>query len=175
MRRYPGGMPVVAVCPVHGPFASRAIVVQRATNVTFTNNSESCPKCGRLGKIMDGTFNFDSAGLAEVLAAPKWSVEALSAVQRDLRALNESIGDASLPADQFDLAVERALAKLAARDDDALVAKIVDQIKGKPRPVIARFFSGLYKVFEALVNAATATELYAHREQIREILEQFLR
>lgn len=61
--------------------------------MTLSNNSEPCPRCGRLSKGMDGTFDFDSEGFATILNAPQWSIDALRAVQGELQEAAKALGD----------------------------------------------------------------------------------
>lgn len=86
-------MVVVAVCPVHGAFESNFMAAVNSVGVTLNNNSESCPKCGSLSQVMEGTFNFGSNGIAEVVSAPAWTRAALKQVQQALADAKRRIQD----------------------------------------------------------------------------------
>jgi hypothetical protein len=51
-------------------FSSRAFDFGNSTNVTLTGNKESCPRCGRLAEIPDGTFNFVGDTMEVLEATP---------------------------------------------------------------------------------------------------------
>jgi len=62
-------------------FEDRGIVIQDSTNVTLSNNSTTCPKCGSRAKYLDGTFNFDSNGIISVLSAPQFTIDILNRIK----------------------------------------------------------------------------------------------
>lgn len=73
---------MIAVCPeCKSIFEDRGITIVGSTNVTLSNNSTTCPKCGSRAKYLDGTFNFDSNGVATVLSAPHFTVDILKIVK----------------------------------------------------------------------------------------------
>ncbi len=72
-------MPIVpAFCDTCGtPFPS-GFSFENATNITLSGNkSGPCPKCGGMGHIPDGVFNFIGSTI-EILSAPQRTVEELS-------------------------------------------------------------------------------------------------
>ncbi len=73
---------MIAVCLVcKSIFEDRGITIKCSTNVTLSNNSTTCPKCGSRAKYLDGTFNFDSNAVATVLSAPQFTVDILRIVK----------------------------------------------------------------------------------------------
>jgi hypothetical protein len=52
------------------------------STVTFNNvGMGKCPRCGSIGKIMDGTYRFDSDGIMRVLSGPQFTTEVLVKLQ----------------------------------------------------------------------------------------------
>lgn len=96
--RYDSRMsPVVAVCPTHGPFQSRAIAFGsqggaisfggNVTNLVFSGGIEDCPRCGAASRLMDGRFNVRD-GVVEILSAPRWTRDAIEQARQALQDLD---------------------------------------------------------------------------------------
>ena len=59
--------------PVHCPncgfnFTSRALNIENAQNVTLVGNTETCPSCGQMANLQDGTYDFIGTVIAAVRA-----------------------------------------------------------------------------------------------------------
>jgi len=73
---------MIAVCPnCKTIFEDKGIVIENSKNVTLSNNSTTCPKCRSRANYLDGTFNFDSKGVATVLSAPQFTIDILKIVK----------------------------------------------------------------------------------------------
>ncbi|GAA1161980.1 zinc ribbon domain-containing protein [Microbacterium oxydans] len=68
-------MPVYAHCDSCGhDFESQGLAISGpgSAGVTLVGNAESCPRCGREARIMDGRFKISEDAI-EVIDAPPWS------------------------------------------------------------------------------------------------------
>jgi SEC-C motif len=79
---------VPAVCDTCGSFFPSPIEVSNSSNITFAGNKVGpCPRCGGMGHIPDGTYNF-IGNTIEVLSGPKRSrsdLERLAEILRSAR------------------------------------------------------------------------------------------
>jgi hypothetical protein len=55
-----------------------------AANITFENSGVSCPHCGRIAKIPDGTYSY-RAEIVKLLSGPKATVDRLRELERILK------------------------------------------------------------------------------------------
>jgi hypothetical protein len=125
--------------------------------------------------LVEGHFNFDNAGIAEILSAPAWSVAALADVERRLATLrnvleNQSISDAV--ADQW---VDRTVADLRVRgrDYDRLADAVAARIKGKPRNKALSALLIMLSIVGGLVTIREGAELAMDAvEWIGEVTEE---
>jgi hypothetical protein len=83
-------MPVVpAFCDTCGTAFNSGVFVENATNITFTGNpSGPCPRCGGMGHVPDGVFNF-IGNTIQILSAPERTVSELLGLSRILREARE--------------------------------------------------------------------------------------
>ena len=83
-------MPMLpAFCDTCGTVFGSGIVADNATNITFSGNrSGPCPKCGGMGRIPDGVFNF-IGNTIEILRAPARTVAELTHLAEILREAQE--------------------------------------------------------------------------------------
>ena len=141
--------PVVSVCPVHGAFASEQFKVAGVDEVKFKGQSEPCPQCGRMSKTMNGKYSFDGAGIATMLSGPKWSRDALDAVQDAFISAGRELADPDSVLSQTSAELERKLERIvrqghANRRD---VAELKDEVRrlGKrtKRPRFAAVLLGI--------------------------------
>lgn len=80
-------MNIPAFCdnPNCGGVFSSGIVVTNGSNITLVGNkSGPCPRCGSMGHIPDGVFNF-LGDTIEILSAPKTTIEELSSLSKILK------------------------------------------------------------------------------------------
>lgn len=56
----------------------------------MSGNHVTCPRCGQLADIVDGTFNV-SDGAIELVAGPQWSVDVIEAVGLALRKIVDKL------------------------------------------------------------------------------------
>ena len=79
-------MPVVpAFCNTCGTAFSSGIFVENSSNVSFAGNmSGPCPKCGGMGHVPDGVFNF-IGNTIEILSAPERTIHELVSLARILK------------------------------------------------------------------------------------------
>lgn len=72
-------MPAVpAFCDTCGTVFSSGIFIENSTNVSFAGNrSGPCPRCGGMGHVPDGVFNFIGQTI-EILSAPERTVAELT-------------------------------------------------------------------------------------------------
>lgn len=145
-------MPVVAVCPVHGAFESRAIQLENATDVVLSGNVESCPQCGRLSRVMDGTYNFDTSGVAQVLAAPAWSRLALRQVQSEVRRLANAAENPELSDDMVQQIATEVAARIASHDE-RVAEMVLSGIRDRPRHAAIAFLLALITVLGMIDGA----------------------
>ena len=87
-------MPVVpAFCNTCGTAFNSGFFVENSTNISFAGNrSGPCPKCGGMGHVPDGVFNF-IGNTIEILSAPERTIiELLSLVKiiKEARAKSET-------------------------------------------------------------------------------------
>lgn len=62
-------------------FEDRGIDIADSQNVTLSNNYTKCPKCKSKARFLEGTFNFDTNGIATVLSAPQFTTEILDKIK----------------------------------------------------------------------------------------------
>ncbi|MEV7827334.1 hypothetical protein [Microbacterium enclense] len=155
-------MPVVAVCPVHGAFPSRMIVVEGATGVTLSNSSEPCPECGRRSTVMEGTYDFDGRGIATVIVAPEWSRQALHQVQRDLAEAARVLRDTrNYSDDRAYAALDRRLERIEkqyGREGRELADEIRAVKKRNPRQKFWMILGGIAIAVGCLADLPQAIE-----------------
>ena len=79
-------MPIVpAFCDSCGTAFNSGIFVENAQHITFAGNrSGPCPKCGGMGHVPDGVFNFVGDTI-EILSAPQRTATELLSLARILR------------------------------------------------------------------------------------------
>jgi hypothetical protein len=78
---------ILVFCPRGHIFESRAFHFGgNAINITLSGNRESCPVCGAMANIMDGTFDIID-GVTHVLSAPHWTLERLHSLRAVLERL----------------------------------------------------------------------------------------
>ena len=87
-------MPAVpAFCDTCGTVFNSGFFVENSTNISFSGNrSGPCPKCGGMGHVPDGVFNF-IGNTIEILSAPERTVSellGLSALLREARTKGEN-------------------------------------------------------------------------------------
>ena len=69
---------VPAFCDTCSTVFSSGIFVENSTNISFTGNrSGPCPKCGGMGHVPDGIFNF-IGNTIEILSAPERTISELT-------------------------------------------------------------------------------------------------
>jgi hypothetical protein len=119
-------MVIAVVCPVHGAQQSRGFNVSNST-VSLSGNMETCPVpgCGRMTRVMDGTFNFYGSEV-QVISAPKWSISALKHVGARLGETVRVLADPNTS----DAAAEKAV-KAASADVAKVVRGLPDDIGKK--------------------------------------------
>ncbi len=78
-------MIIPAICDQCYTFFPSGIVTENAINITLSGNkSGPCPKCGGMGHIPDGTFNFINNTI-EILQAPERTISELTQLEQILR------------------------------------------------------------------------------------------
>lgn len=76
---------VPAFCDTCGTVFSSGIFVENSTNISFTGNRAGpCPKCGGVGHVPDGVFNF-IGNTIEILSAPERTIAELAGLAKILR------------------------------------------------------------------------------------------
>lgn len=76
---------VPAFCDTCGTVFNSGIFVENSTNISFAGNrSGPCPKCGGMGHIPDGVFNFIGSTI-EILSAPQRTISELMHLVEILR------------------------------------------------------------------------------------------
>ena len=84
-------MSVPATCTRCGfRFTSRALRIRNAINITIRDIGETCPRCGGLAKLQDGTYDFVGEVLAAV-RAPGVMRQDVLAFQGVARAVQEGV------------------------------------------------------------------------------------
>jgi hypothetical protein len=77
--------PVPAFCDTCGTVFNSGIFVENSTNISFTGGrSGPCPKCGGMGHVPDGVFNF-IGNTIEILSAPERTIAELTGLSKILR------------------------------------------------------------------------------------------
>ena len=56
-------------------FPSRAFSGKNSVGTTIIGGRETCPKCGAMANVMDGVYNFDKNGLAELVRGTAFTKE----------------------------------------------------------------------------------------------------
>ncbi len=80
---------VPAVCDTCGTVFSSGIYIENATSVTLAGNTAGpCPRCGDMGHVPDGTFNFTEDTI-ELLQGPRRTVSELQNLAEILRQARE--------------------------------------------------------------------------------------
>ncbi|NPC97253.1 hypothetical protein [Nocardioides sp. zg-DK7169] len=151
-------MPVVAVCPTHGSFASRRFGVSSSSNVTIQNCFESCPRCGAESAVMEGTYDFDVEGLATAISAPSWSRFALRQVQAEVQRLVNAAEDPGLSDADLQHIADAVAVTVSARDQ-RLAELIRNEISDKPRAAIVAFLVSLVTILGMLDGAVAGGTL----------------
>src|SRR4030065_663226 len=79
-------MPLIpAFCDTCGTVFNSGVFVENSTNISFTGNRAGpCPKCGGMGHIPDGVFNF-IGNTIEILSAPERTISELMRLVQILR------------------------------------------------------------------------------------------
>jgi SEC-C motif len=84
---------VPAFCDTCSTVFNSGFFVENSTNISFSGNrSGPCPKCGGMGHIPDGVFNF-IGNTIEILSAPERTISELSRLAqifRDAKANSET-------------------------------------------------------------------------------------
>lgn len=127
-------MTIAAVCPVHGPFESRAFAIENSAHVTLSGNQESCPTCGLASRIMEGTFSFPERSTV-VHDAPEWSIRALSSVNRAISDAVRIAADPNAPIEDVRNAFDKAASLTRINSQDAppgLRSQIMELLSLKP-------------------------------------------
>jgi hypothetical protein len=62
-------------------FESRALSFKGSINVTISNVFESCPQCGNIANVLDGTFDFDANGNATLVSGPPLTRNIVNAIR----------------------------------------------------------------------------------------------
>lgn len=82
-----------AHCPVCGlTFYADGFYFENVTGVTLVGARQTCPRCGSMADVADGTFNFRD-GVVEVLAAPGWTIETLDRLAAAAEQAEAVLGD----------------------------------------------------------------------------------
>lgn len=164
--------PVVAVCPVHGPVdAGWAIGVGEGSTVTLSSNAVTCPRCGRMSRMIDGTFRGEAGGILTPIDAPEWSREALQAIQGPLQRAAAAMADPSLTEPKARREVHRSLVEIRQeaarmREENARVAdrltelteKIERLTQGRDRWKVAAIFSGVAMMLGFAVDSGAVVD-----------------
>src|SRR5450830_1236996 len=99
-----------AFCDTCGTVFGSGVVADTATNTTFSGNrSGPCPKCGGMGHIPDGVFNF-IGNTIEILRVPARTVAELTHLAKILREAQEK----SQTKGEVSARIERELPSLAS-------------------------------------------------------------
>ncbi len=87
-------MPAVpAFCDTCGTVFNSGLFVEESSNITFAGNkSGPCPRCGGMGHVPDGVFNF-IGNTIEILSAPERTVSELVGLARILQEAREKRED----------------------------------------------------------------------------------
>lgn len=64
------------------------IHIEGAANVTLSNNTITCPRCGRPAQMIEGAFNVTSGGI-EMIEGPKWTKDLLDELGLTLQRIVE--------------------------------------------------------------------------------------
>lgn len=84
---------VPAFCDTCSTVFNSGFFVENSTNISFSGNrSGPCPKCGGMGHVPDGVFNF-IGNTIEILSAPERTISELSRLAqifRDAKANSET-------------------------------------------------------------------------------------
>jgi hypothetical protein len=149
-----------AYCPDHGEFPS-GFVIEDTLSVTLSGNQSSCPVCGRLCPVIEGTFNI-RGGLIEVLAAPGWTVRKIRRAQQALAAAQADMGQAEADTGPIE-AVDPALAQWFRR-----------ATKGWTRDAVLALLTLLVAVLALYLQERRAAKGDVSEERLREIVESEL-
>lgn len=159
----------MSVCPVHGAFPSQMMQIEGAINLSISDSTESCPRCGLPSRVMEGRFNIID-GLVTVLSAPRWTVDALRDVQLDVERLERAAKNESISAETIDKLADRVVEKLTA-GDASLAKSIAAEIRGKPRNRVVAWGDNLLRVVGALVLLRDAGGYTV--EAVEQIVKQY--
>ncbi len=79
-------MPIVpAFCNTCGTAFNSGFFIENSTNVSFAGNTSGpCPKCGGMGHIPDGIFNFIGETI-EILSAPERTINELLSLAKIIK------------------------------------------------------------------------------------------
>ena len=192
--------PLVSVCPNCGPFESIAYPFQNARRLTMSGSGESCPRCGRPARTIDGTFDI-SEGVVTVLSAPEWSRQALDLIQKPLldsaRALIDpkysdarayGLLDRKLDAVEAEVSQLRRENARQAELVQSLLTGIRDAQKKKPRRWLAKFLYGTWLAVGVLATIGGAASFVgdvwewgatmfdeSHQPQLQDVPPEILR
>lgn len=123
-------MTILALCPVHGSFESRALgALGNIQGLHLSGSDEPCPSCRRPSRIMEGSFNVRD-GLIELLAAPEWTRALLLEATDAVRVARDKIGTGGPP----DLTSEiTALTEQLSSLNVQVAALVAEATKGKSK------------------------------------------
>ena len=152
--------PVLSQCPMCGVFPSVQFNISHAADVTFKGSKDQCPTCGRTADVLDGTFNFDARGFAEVLTAPDWTREAYADVHRILLNAHHQIRGGA-PAD-----VVLARASNALEEVRPGFGMILARMAGSPR--LANLLAFLSLILPLILQMADDS---VSRDEVQEMID----
>lgn len=161
--------PVVAVCPHHGAQdVGRWIRLATSEPVTLQGNVVNCPKCGELVPIIDGTYVSDAFGRLTPVQAPKWSLDALEAVQGPLLQAKAVVDDERTSEQEARAAMRRAISAIEEHDAK-LAGALRKAANGRTRRWYSVFIERLLLVMAGAVTMRDTGELVA--DAVRQVVE----
>jgi hypothetical protein len=114
-------MDLAYICPVHGSRPFRGPDFGQANNITFLGVHTVCEECGRSSRIVDGTFDYNRRDGLSVVSAPRWSIDALTAIGAIVAETRSAIQDPQL-----------APAAVIARTNEGLSRLAQSGVEGAP-------------------------------------------
>lgn len=127
-------MPVVSKCFHCGlEFESRSFAAINSVGSGFISSGEMCPRCGRIARVMEGSYNFDRNGVATPVDAPQWSIDLLNRVQGKLRTAERIVANPALTTRAAHDKVIRYIDESIRPENPAVADVLSEKLDAKPR------------------------------------------
>ena len=170
------GMPVYAHCPSCGlDFIST--FPEEMKSSTLIGNQESCPRCGELANVMEGTFT-TTRDSVEMFSGPEWTRAMLIRLsKKDAHKLRTTVawaqqraGDPTADAERTAAALEKSLERTAPA-----ALRVLDALGGRRGMAAGTWLMLLITLVMLLLQVAGQSEGEISEDDVRRVVEETVR